>query len=88
MSHDFKVTLPSNWEKRLSEFEKYGGFEGIIFKRKGNNISVEGNSPLGKIAADIEISGKTAFVKITKKPFILLKSKIESEVRKALKNLK
>ena len=88
MSADFEVTLPEDWEERCSEIKKSGKLEGISLKRSGNNITVEGSTPLGKIAAKIKISGRIASVIITKKPFILPKSKIESEVRKALKNLK
>ncbi len=88
MKYDFEVELPDNWESRWVEAEAAAKRYNIMLNREGNSIEVRGESPIGTIAAEIQIDdNNTAHVKITKKPIVVPKSLIESEVRKALSKL-
>ncbi|MBD3234777.1 MAG: hypothetical protein GF315_13710 [candidate division Zixibacteria bacterium] len=89
MKYDFEVELPDNWESRWGEAEAAAKKYDILLNREGDRIEVRGQSPIGTIAADILIDeNNTAHVKITKKPMVVPKSLIESEVRKALNKLR
>ncbi|MBD3168542.1 MAG: hypothetical protein GF307_03595 [candidate division Zixibacteria bacterium] len=84
MPADFEIELPEDWEERFPEIEAAAKKHNVDLAREGNRIEVAGETPVGKIAAVINVDGNTAAVEITKKPMLIPKSLIEGEVRKAL----